>query len=297
MNTPTVPTGMTQNGPIKAGVIGYPISHSLSPYIHGYWLKQYGIDGSYDAIEVLPEHLEQFLKNLGKNGFNGVNITLPHKEKALSIMANVDPFAQFIGAVNTVVVNQEGVLGTNTDFVGFARSLMLGAPQWNPEAGKAVVLGAGGAARAIVFALMSLGVQQIDIINRSQEKAVTIADQMAAHFHVPREKFSTPAWEDRTTALRAANLLVNTTSLGMKNQPPLEIELQHLPITAVVTDIVYNPLETALLAAARARGNHTVDGLGMLLHQAAPGFEAWFGVKPEVTEDLRNHVLAALNAR
>lgn len=279
---------------IKAGVIGTPISHSLSPVIHNYWLEKYGIDGSYDAIEVSVEDFPDFIENVGRNGFNGVNITLPHKETALQLMANVDPFATFIGAVNTVIVNMEGVLGTNTDFVGFARNLMDFAPDFAYEGATAMVLGAGGASRAIIFALLSMKVKHIIITNRTREKAEAIAGQAQAHMGVGEDVISIVDWDEKDAALKDVDILVNTTSLGMVKQPELEISLDALPKESLVTDIVYNPLETSLLKAARERGNITVDGIGMLLHQAAPGFEAWFGQKPEVDDDLRQTVLAAL---
>ncbi len=285
---------MTTSQPVRAGVVGYPISHSLSPYIHNYWLKRYGIAGQYDAIEVPPEDLKTFLNSLPAKGFNGVNLTLPHKVEALSILGNVDPFAEFIGAVNTVIINDGHFLGTNTDFVGFVRNIETGAPGFDFAAGKAVLLGAGGAARAVVFALASMKAPEIVITNRSYEKAEAIAADMRNQFGLSETQIYAAEWESRSDILADTNLLVNTTSLGMKGQPELEISLDSLPKRALVTDIVYNPLITPLLAAAETRGNVIVDGLGMLLYQAAPGFEAWFGTKPEVTDELREIVLQAL---
>lgn len=279
---------------IKSGVIGFPISHSLSPRIHNFWLKKYNISGSYEAIEVRPEDLENFINKLGKNGFKGINITLPHKERALSFVDKADQFAKFLGAINTVVVDDSGVSGTNTDFLGFAQNLKSSAPGFDFSRGKAVIIGGGGAARAVLFALTSLKVPEIIATNRTREKAEEIKQIIVENFRYPAEKIKVVDWENRSNALEHANLLVNATSLGMKGQPPLEIDLSFLPKDALVTDIVYNPLETELLKQARERGNKTVDGLGMLLHQAAPGFEAWFGIKPEVTEELRNHVLEAM---
>ncbi|NDF11374.1 MAG: shikimate dehydrogenase [Proteobacteria bacterium] len=285
----------------KAAVIGSPISHSLSPRIHGFWLEQYGIEGSYDAVEVKPEHLQSFLRALPEQGYAGVNITLPHKEEAMRYVDEIEPLSRLLGAVNTVVVKDGKLLASNTDLGGFFENIHQHAPLFPMHGGKAVVIGAGGAARAIVMGLLIYGVPQVVIVNRTEERAGAIKQSIAAAASDGRlsridweklaEKIVIKPWAERESVLVDANLLVNTTSLGMKNQPPLELSLKNLPITAMVTDIVYNPLETELLKAARTRGNTVVDGLGMLLHQAVPGFEAWFGVKPEVTEKLRIHVL------
>ncbi len=280
---------MTMTGRAKlAGVMGWPVSHSLSPVLHGHWLDGLGIDGAYVPLAVAPENFAEVLRALAKMGFRGVNVTVPHKEAALAAVDDADALARRIGAVNTVIVGADGKLtGTNTDGFGFLENLKEGAPGWNPAAGPAVVLGAGGAARAVVVALTDAGVPDIKLINRTRARA----DRMAQDLGGP---VTVHDWNDRAAVLAAANLLVNTTTLGMTGKDPLEISLDALPVAALVNDIVYAPLETGLLAAARARGNPVVDGLGMLLHQARPGFEAWFGQAPRVTADLRARILVHL---
>jgi shikimate dehydrogenase len=276
-----------------AGIMGWPVGHSLSPRLHGFWLREHRIDGAYVPLAVPPERLEQALRALPALGFRGVNLTIPHKEPALALVDRTTPAAARIGAVNTVVVGQDGLLGDNTDGYGFMASLAAGAPDWQARAGPAVLLGAGGAARAIAVALLDAGVPELRLVNRTQARAETLAAQLE---EVARERGATLAllpWQD-AEALAGASLLVNTTSLGMTGEPALEIDLAPLPAAALVTDIVYNPLETGLLAAARARGRPVVDGLGMLLHQARPGFRAWFGVDPVVSDALRATVLAGL---
>jgi shikimate dehydrogenase len=286
----------------KAGVIGFPIAHSLSPRIHGYWLKEHGLKGSYEAIEVKAEELEAFLKSLAENGYKGINITLPHKETALPLMDAVEPIARAIGAINTVVVRGGKLYASNTDMGGFFENLAEGAPGFEFHKGKAVVLGAGGAAKAIVAALLIYGVPEVVVANRTALKAQHLKDHfrqatgegdIAARIDWEKlsKKITVVEWAERSQALKGANMLVNTTVLGMKGQAPLELDLKHLPKTALVNDIVYRPLETRLLKDARKHGNRVVDGLGMLLHQAVPGFEAWFGVRPAVTPALRRHVL------
>lgn len=272
----------------RAGVIGWPVAHSRSPRLHGFWLKQHGLVGRYDKLPVPPEDLAAFIADLPKEpGFRGVNVTIPHKIAVLPLMAQVDDAARRIGAVNTVVVQPDGSLhGSNTDAFGFIENLKTDAPAgWKAANGPAVVLGAGGAARAVIFALLDAGVTELRLVNRSIEKA----EALAAEFG---KAILPVAWDERAQALAGANLLVNTTSLGMAGQPPLEIALDDLPPAALVNDIVYSPLVTDLLASAGARGNPVVDGLGMLLHQGRPGFEAWFGVAPAVTPELRDAVLA-----
>lgn len=267
-----------------AGVMGWPIGHSRSPRLHGYWLERYGIDGAYLPLPVAPAHLAEALRALPVLGFRGVNLTVPHKEAALALCDSVDPQARRIGAVNTIVVDESGALtGSNTDAAGFLENLR-GNSAWRPEAGPAVVLGAGGAARAIVVALADAGVPEIRLANRTRARAQALADDLdgAASVH---------DWSDRAAALAGAALLVNTTTLGMDGAPPLDLDLARLPADAVVNDIVYAPLETPLLRTAAARGNPVVDGLGMLLHQARPGFEQWFGVRPVVDAALRRFVL------
>ncbi len=278
---------------MKACVAGYPIGHTLSPIIHGFWIEKYGIDNaSYNAYEVKPDDLKSFLNALPKRGYYGCNLTIPLKEQAVNILANIDPFAKFIGAVNTVIISNGHFLGTNTDFIGFARNIIEQEPEFNFSKGKAVVLGAGGAARGVCFAIMSANCPELVIVNRSIDKAQAIADDFKNQFETSNVR--AVAWDEMENELEDANLLVNTTSLGMIGSPELKIDLSNLPQDALVNDIVYNPLKTGLLEQAEQRGNKVVDGIGMLLHQAAPGFEAWFGIKPEVTKELRDLVLSKL---
>lgn len=272
---------------IKAGVMGWPVSHSRSPRLHGYWLGRYGIDGTYEALAVAPEDLAEQLGSLHDRGFAGVNLTVPHKEAALAVVTSLSPTARALGAVNTVVVGADGNLaGDNTDGSGFLENLRQGATGWSADAGPAVVLGAGGAARAICHALAEAGAPEIRIVNRTLGRAETLAGDLTG----PLMPWS---WANRGAALAGAALVVNTTTLGMVGQDPLDLDLAPLPTKAVINDIVYAPLQTPLLAAAAERGNPVVDGLGMLLHQARPGFEAWFGRAPEVTAELRAHVLGS----
>ena len=273
---------------VLAGVMGWPIAHSRSPVIHGHWIEQLGIRGAYVPLAVNPVNLPEALQGLLALGFAGCNLTLPHKVDALMCIAELDHVARQIGAVNTVVVQADGSLrGTNTDAFGYIQSLREEQPDWQADSGPAVVLGAGGAARAIVWALADAGVKEIRLFNRSPDKA----HEMARQFGSPVKAL---AWEQRHDALADAGLLVNTTTQGMQGQAALDIDLSALPQTALVSDIVYTPLETDLLLRAKLRGNPVVNGLGMLLHQARPGFEAWFGVMPEVTPALWQKVLATL---
>jgi len=273
-----------------AGVLGWPVSHSLSPRLHGYWLKRYGIDGAYLPLGAAPATLDRVVRALVDLGFRGFNATLPHKESLLTLCDEVTPEARRIGAVNTVVIDGDRLRGGNSDAFGFAENLRAGAVDWQPANGPAVVLGAGGAARAVIAALQDLGVPEIRLANRTEARAA----DLAAALEVPElAPIRIQPWAERDEVLAGAGLLVNTTTLGMAGQPALDLALEALPGTAVVTDIVYAPLETPLLAAARARGNPVVDGLGMLLHQARPGFEAWFGQPPEVTAELRGFLLGA----
>lgn len=279
---------MTITGAARvAGVMGWPVGHSRSPRLHGYWLAEHGIDGAYVPFAVRPERLAEALAALPALGVRGVNLTVPHKERALDALDDVDALARRIGAVNTVVVDDAGRLsGTNTDAHGFMANLRDGARHWTAEAGPVVVLGAGGAARAVAVALIDAGVKAIRLVNRSPARAERLARDLDGPFVVR-------PWDERAAALRGAALVVNTTSLGMAGQPPLDVTLDAVGPGCVVSDLVYVPLETPLLAAARARGLVAVDGLGMLLHQAVPGFAAWFGVTPAVTPALRAHVLGA----
>lgn len=283
-------TTYLSGGAKLAGLMGWPVHHSRSPRLHGYWLDHYGIDGTYVPLAVAPERLEQALRALPALGFKGTNLTIPHKEAALSIVDEVTETARRIGAINTVVVGSDGRLsGDNTDGFGFMANLLPEASSWQASAGPAVILGAGGAARAIAVALIEAGVRNLRLINRTKERAERLATALRAMSD--NVEIQVLPWSDRDEALAGANLLVNTTSLGMEGQPPLAMNLGALPGAALVTDIVYAPLETDLLAAARRQGNPVVDGLGMLLHQGRPGFHTWFGVDPAVTEELRRVVL------
>ncbi len=271
-----------------AGVIGWPVAHSLSPRLHGYWLQTLGIDGAYVPLPVAPENISDALRALLKLGFAGANVTVPHKEAALAAVDEVSEIANRIGAVNTLICKSDGTLyGDNTDAFGFIENLRAGAPSWRPDSGRALVLGAGGAARAVITSLIDAGVTEISLSNRTLARADDVAQYIGGNVAVV-------PWEARDTAAEGVTLLVNTTTLGMTGKAPLEMDIRALADDAVVTDIVYAPLQTPLLASAHARGLTTVDGLGMLLHQARPGFEAWFGVRPEVTADLRRHVLESL---
>ncbi len=268
----------------RAGVMGWPVDHSRSPALHTFWMKQYGVDGSYVRLPVEPANLATALKDLSRQGFAGCNLTVPHKEAAMSIVDKISDEGRRIGAVNTIFVQPDGRLhATNSDAYGFMENLKTGAPAADFRVGPALVLGAGGAARAVCVALQDAGVPEIRIANRTFERAAELARAVGKPAKAHR-------WEDRN-ALSEVALLVNTTTLGMKNQPPLDIDLNKFPTTAIVNDIVYVPLETALLRNARARGNVCVDGIGMLLYQGQVGFEGWFGVRPAMTLALREHVL------
>ncbi|MCR9212799.1 MAG: shikimate dehydrogenase [Proteobacteria bacterium] len=284
----------------SAGVMGWPISHSLSPRLHGYWIQKHGLKAEYIARAVKSEDLRPVLKSLPDDclaenrEFRGTNLTIPLKETALDLVDIVDPSAVRIGAVNTIVVAEDGkLIGRNTDAIGFSDSLIGHVRKEALKGGKAVILGAGGAARAVAIALSDLGVTEILICNRSRERA----EALAAHITQVGALSSAAAWDQRENCLENADILVNTTSLGMIGQPSLEISLKTLKKSAVVSDIVYVPLETALLKDARLAGHVTVDGLGMLLHQAKAGFAAWFGVTPEVDEGLRRHMLEGLGQK
>ncbi|AGB43333.1 shikimate 5-dehydrogenase [Mesorhizobium australicum WSM2073] len=270
----------------KAFVTGHPIKHSRSPMIHGHWLAKHGIDGSYQAIDVAPENFAEFLATLQANGYRGGNVTIPHKEAAFAGVARRDHAADEIGAVNTLWFEDGTLWGGNTDGHGFAANLDDHAPGWAAN-GPAVVLGAGGAARAVIHALKARGLGDIRIVNRTLARAIELRDRFGAGV-------SAHPLAATGELLRDAGLLVNTTALGMQGNGDLAADPKGLPAHAVVNDIVYVPLETPLLAAARARGLKTVDGLGMLLNQAVPGFERWFGVRPKVTAELRALIVADL---
>lgn len=272
-----------------AGVMGWPVAHSRSPRLHNYWLEEYGIDGAYLPLAVRPEGFDEALRALPRLGFNGANVTVPHKQAAFAGVDEADAFARRVGAVNTVVVDGGRLRGSNTDGYGFVESLKADIPGWRGRSGPAVVIGAGGAARAVLAALQDEGAPEIRVVNRTVERADAVAAELGA-------PLSAVPWAEREAALDGAALVVNATTLGMKGGPPLDLRLDALPIEAVVNDIVYVPLRTPLLAAAGLRGNRAVDGLGMLLHQARPGFAAWFGHAPEVTAELRAFVLEGLGA-
>ncbi len=274
---------------LLAGVVGWPVAHSKSPLIFAHWFAETGIAGTYRRLAVRPEEFENRFRALPKAGFHGVNVTIPHKLAALRLADEASAAARAIGAANTICFDADGrIFAENTDGYGFTENLREGAPAWNPGAGPALVLGAGGAARAVIHALLEAGVPTIRLANRTRAKA----EALAAHFG-PRfgSRIELIGWTARTAATGGVATIVNTTSLGMTGNPPLELPLDDAPATALVTDIVYAPLETPLLAAARARGLATVDGLGMLLHQARPGFRAWFGADPAITPALRRAVL------
>ncbi len=273
-----------------AAVIGWPVDHSISPTLHGYWLNHHGIDGAYVALAVRPEDLADAARLLPRIGFAGFNVTVPHKEAALALVDEADAEALRIGAVNTVIVEADGRLrGKNTDGFGFLHGLRSGLPDWDPGRGAAVVIGAGGASRAVCAALIGAGVTELRLINRTLDRAEAVARDFG-------EAVACVPWRGRAEALEGAALVVNTTTQGMTGEPPLDLDLGALPAAAAVMDIVYAPLETPLLANARARGNRVIDGLGMILHQGRPGFAAWFGTEPEVTDALRRHVLERLDA-
>ncbi|HAY49997.1 shikimate dehydrogenase [Thalassospira sp.] len=270
-----------------AGVMGWPVSHSKSPRLHGYWLAKYGIDGSYMPLPVEPENFQAALISLRNLGFSGVNVTIPQKEMAMPECDELSDRARRIGAVNTVTFAKDGrLLGDNTDGFGFIENLRQEAPDIDFTSGPAVVLGAGGASRAILVALLDEGSPEIRIANRTRARA----EDLVREFNDPR--LTVIDWPVSPDALSDVSLLVNTTSLGMVGQPKLDIDLDGLPTSAMVTDIVYAPLITGLLQQAKDRGNPIVDGLGMLLHQARPGFHRWFGIDPEVTQELRDFVLS-----
>ncbi len=269
-----------------AGIIGWPVQQSRSPTIHNHWIERYGLTGRYVLLPVRPDALEAALRGLPALGFRGCNVTMPHKLAVMPLLDRVDGLAQRSGAVNTVTVEADGSLsGSNSDGAGWVQSLVDAKPGWMPGAGPAVLLGAGGAARAVVAALAAGGAREIRIVNRTLEKAQEIAAAFPGTVTAYR-------WEDRAEVLAAAALVANATDQGMAGKPPLAIDLARLPPDAVVSDLIYSPLETPFLAAAKARGNMAVNGLGMLLNQARPAFAGWFGVMPEITAALRRAVEA-----
>jgi shikimate dehydrogenase len=271
-----------------ACVIGWPAGHSRSPLIHNYWIKRHGLMADYRREAVPPEKFAEFIGAFAEHGYIGANVTLPHKEAALRL-SRPDDRAETIGAANTLWLQGGELHSTNTDVEGFLENLDAAAPGWDSALQSALVLGAGGAARAVVFALLQRGAGRVHVANRTFEKAQAFRDRFGARVHPV-------AWEQANELLARTQLLANATSLGMAGQPALDIDVSHLPPSAVVTDIVYTPLETPLLTAARQRGLRTADGLGMLLYQAVRGFSLWFGIRPEVTPELRALVEADLKA-
>jgi shikimate dehydrogenase len=268
--------------------MGDPIIHSRSPMVHNHWMKEHGLKGSYVLLQVKREGLAAALKGLPALGFAGCNVTLPHKESAIAAMDSLDPAVKRIGAMNCVVVRPDGSLhGMNNDGYGWVQSIKERHADWRADAGPVVVLGAGGGARAVISGLMDEGAREIRLLNRSRERA----EKIAADFGAP---VAVHDWDVREEAIADCAMLVNCTSLGMHGQPPLDVLLDRLPVRALVSDIIYIPKETPLLAAARMRGNRTVNGLGMLLNQARPAFKAWFGIEPQVTPELRAMIEASI---
>lgn len=269
---------------LLAGVMGWPVMHSRSPMFHNYWFTKHGLAGAYVPLAIRPEGLAAALRALHPLGFSGCNLTIPHKQEAMKIVDEVDTLAKSIGAISCVVVRPDGSLsGTNNDCYGFINSVKHEQPGWRADAGPVVVIGAGGGSRAVCYGLAREGAKEIRLVNRSLDRARVVA----AEFGGPIRALS---WAERNDALEGAAMVVNTTSCGMVGQPPLNIRLDKLPNTALAADIIYIPLETPFLAAARKRGNRTINGLGMLLNQGRPAWKAWFGIEPEVTPELRSMV-------
>ena len=266
---------------LLAGVMGDPVMHSRSPKLHNYWLAKYGLTGIYVPLAITAANLRAALRALSALGFSGCNLTIPHKEAALDIVDKLDPLARRIGAVNCVVVASDGSLeGRNHDGFGYIESVREAQPEWRADTGPIVVIGAGGGARAVLVSLIDQGAREIRLVNRTLARGKALAGDLGG-------PITALAWEKREAALEGAAMLINATNQGMLGEPPLDLALDRLPVRALVSDIVYIPRETVLLAAARKRGNATVNGLGMLLHQARPAFHAWFGIMPEVTPELR----------
>jgi len=266
---------------LLAGVMGWPVMHSRSPLLHNYWFRQHGLSGTYVPLAIAPATLAAALRALHPLGFAGCNLTLPHKQAAMTVVDEVDALAKTIGAISCVIARPDGSLaGTNNDCYGFIENLRQSQPGWRADAGPVVVIGAGGGARAVCYGLAQEGAREIRVVNRSLARAQEIAN----NFGGPLKALP---WEQRHDALDGAAMVVNTTSCGMVGQPALDLKLDKLSKNALAADIIYIPLETPLLAAARARGNPTVNGLGMLLHQGRPAWKAWFGIEPQVTAELR----------
>jgi shikimate dehydrogenase len=266
---------------LLAGVMGDPVMHSRSPKLHNYWLAKYGLSGVYVPLAITAGQLRAALRALPALGFSGCNLTIPHKEAALEIVDQIDPLARRIGAVNCVVVAADGSLeGQNHDAFGYIESVREAQPSWRADRGPIIVIGAGGGARAVLVSLIDAGASEIRLVNRTLARAKSLARELGGSIMALN-------WQEREAALEDAAMLINATSQGMVGEPPLDLALDSLPVSALVSDVIYIPRETALLAAARKRGNQTVNGLGMLLHQARPAFHAWFGIMPEVTAELR----------
>jgi shikimate dehydrogenase len=281
---------MNENFQPKACVIGWPVEHSRSPLIHSFWLEQLGIPGSYERAPVSKDEFAGFFGRLSDLGFVGANVTLPFKEQAFELCDQRTETALQLGAVNTLWIEAGRTFGDNTDVAGFLGALDQEAPGWDKQSRHAIVLGAGGAARAVIFGLLLRNMERISIVNRTESRGLELMrffDSDSVHTLASHSQIEVCAWPESPNLLAQADLLVNATSLGMQGQPELEIDLSPLPAHAIVDDIVYVPLVTPLLGRAQARGLRTVGGLGMLLHQAVPGFEKWFGQKPVVTDELR----------
>lgn len=277
---------MNDPAPPLAGVVGWPISHSRSPRVHRYWLEKYGIAGYYVPIGLKPQDFEAGIRALPRLGFRGINLTIPYKETILPLAEAISDRASLIGAANTIYFRDGGgIYADNTDGIGFIENIQTSAPSYDPRSGPVLVLGAGGAARAVVSALLTAGAPELRIANRTRQKAEMLASHLGARAVVVD-------WTRASEAMDGAALVVNTTALGMVGKPPLSVDFSLAPPHAIVTDLVYTPLDTDFLMEARAKGLFTVDGLGMLLHQAVPGFAGWFGTRPEVDDPLREAVLA-----
>lgn len=271
---------------VLAGLIGWPVAHTRSPAIHNHWISRHGLKGAYVQLPVHPDRLEAAIRGLPALGFAGCNVTAPHKVSAMPFMDELHPTAKRVASINTILVQPDGrLLGMNNDGAGYVQSLRDADPSWRGDAGPALVLGAGGAARAIVVALLDEGVPELRITNRTLQRAQTLAEAFG-------DRVKVVPWAERNEAMAGVSLMVNTTTQGMHGQPPLDVALDALPVAAMVSDAIYVPMETPLLAQARLRGHRTVNGLGMLLNQARPAFKAWFGVMPEITPELRAAILA-----